>query len=61
MLIIGDFGGADIIGWNEWPVSQRKATQEPAANLPPIHEPEPGLMDEEILPLRDDWVKGPGG
>ena len=25
----------------------------------PLHESEPGLMDEEILPLEADWWKGP--
>lgn len=51
----------DLIGWHEWPTSQRETTQEPRTDLPPIHEPEPGLLDEEILPLRDDWMKGPKG
>lgn len=51
----------DLIGWDEWPTNRREATQEPRADLPPIHEPEPGLLDEEILPLRDDWMKGPKG
>lgn len=25
----------------------------------PLHEPELGLMDEEALPLLDDWMRGP--
>ncbi|MFT8439853.1 hypothetical protein [Acetobacter fabarum] len=25
----------------------------------PLHAPEEGLLDEEILPLWDDWVRGP--
>ena len=25
----------------------------------PLHVPEEGLLDEEILPLWDDWVRGP--
>ena len=25
----------------------------------PLHEPEEGLLDEEILPLRADWQRGP--
>lgn len=49
----------DLIGWHEWPTNRHEAEQEPRTDLPPIHEPEPGLLDEEILPLRDDWMKGP--
>lgn len=26
----------------------------------PLHEPEVGLLDEEVLPLFDDWLRGPG-
>ncbi|WP_349935010.1 hypothetical protein [Acetobacter sp. A11-2] len=51
----------DLIGWQEWPTNRRETAQEPRTDLPPIHEPEPGLLDEEILPLRDDWMKGPKG
>ncbi|MCP1202270.1 hypothetical protein [Acetobacter oryzoeni] len=51
----------DLIGWHEWPTNRRKDTQELRTDLPPIHEPEPGLLDEEILPLHDDWMKGPKG
>lgn len=25
----------------------------------PLHEPEDGLLDEEVLLLWDDWVRGP--
>lgn len=66
----GDFRGMcelneiddwETVPWTEWPTNRRKATQEPRTDLPPIHEPEPGLLDEEILPLRDDWMKGPKG
>ncbi|WP_157884470.1 hypothetical protein [Acetobacter oryzifermentans] len=49
----------DLIGWDEWPTNRRETTQETRNDLPPIHEPEPGLLDEEILPLRDDWMRGP--
>ncbi len=49
----------DLIGWHEWPTNRRETAQEPRPDLPPIHEPEPGLMDEEILPLQDDWMRGP--
>ncbi|WP_264821450.1 hypothetical protein [Acetobacter cerevisiae] len=43
--------------WDEW--------QDPFKPLAPVaggvtsHEPEPGLLDEEILPLEADWLKGP--
>lgn len=59
-----EFGRIDdweMVPWHEWPTSQRETTQKPRTDLPPIHEPEPGLLDEEILPLRDDWMKGPKG
>lgn len=50
--------GRDLIPEEEWPIAH---IPEP---LPPcdgrvFHEPEPGLNDEEILPLWWDWVKGP--
>lgn len=59
MCEIDDFGGNDLIGWHEWPTNRREPMQAPCTDLPPIHEPEPGLLDEEILPLRDDWMRGP--
>ncbi|MCG4273913.1 hypothetical protein [Acetobacter senegalensis] len=43
---------------HEWPTGSGLRTQmEPDPT--PLHEPEPGLLDEEILPLEEDWLRGP--
>ncbi|WP_062143449.1 hypothetical protein [Acetobacter cerevisiae] len=47
----------DVVAWSDWPEQSVRPALVP--DLIPIHEPEPGLMDEEILPLEDDWFRGP--
>lgn len=46
-----------IVVWDEWPEPSVREVLVP--DPVPIHEPEPGLLDEEILPLEADWFKGP--
>lgn len=47
----------DVVAWGDWPEQSVRPALVP--DLTPIHEPEPGLLDEEILPLEADWFKGP--
>lgn len=45
------------VPWDEWQDPFKPLV--PVAGSAAIHEPEPGLLDEEILPLEADWLKGP--
>lgn len=48
----------DPVNWHEWPMGGTR----PISVLPEhpvVHEHEDGLLDEEILPLKCDWLKGP--
>ncbi|MCI1437078.1 MAG: hypothetical protein LKI03_06100 [Acetobacter indonesiensis] len=48
----------DILDWHEWP--EPEPHRPPVTPHPvPLHESKPGLMDEEILPLEADLLKGP--
>lgn len=47
----------DTLHWREWPTGS--GLREPIAPDPtPLHESEPGLLDEEVLPLAEDWWRG---
>lgn len=49
----------DTVHQHEWPTGS--GLREPMAPDPtPLHEREPGLLDEEVLPLAEDWWRGPG-
>lgn len=53
-----DNGRGDTLHWHEWPTGSGQ--REPMTPSPvPLHESEPGLTDEEILPLEEDWLRGP--
>ncbi|WP_156480362.1 hypothetical protein [Acetobacter tropicalis] len=48
----------DTLDWHEWP--EPEPHRPPVTPHPvPLHESEPGLTDEEVLPLREDWWRGP--
>lgn len=47
----------DTIPWTDWPESSIPPAIEP--DPVPLHEREEGLLDEEVLPLREDWWRGP--
>lgn len=47
----------DVVAWSDWPEQSVRPALVP--DPVPIHEPEPGLLDEEILLLEADWFKGP--
>lgn len=52
----------DCLAWDDWSMGLHAPEGAPPVRLvsdTPIHEPEPGLLDEEILPLEADWLKGP--
>lgn len=52
----------DCLAWGDWPTGLHVPDGMPALRLVdgiPIHEPEAGLLDEEILPLFLDWEAGP--
>ena len=46
-----------IVAWDDWPEQSVREALVP--DPVPLHEPEHGLLDEEILPLEDDWFRGP--
>lgn len=47
----------DTLDWHEWP--EPEPHRPPVTPHPvPLHETEPGLTDEEVLPLAEDWWKG---
>lgn len=47
---------SQCVPWDEWQDPFRPLT--PVAAHAPTHEPEPGLLDEEVLPLFWDWERG---
>lgn len=48
----------DTLDWHEWPTGS--GLRPPVTPHPvPLHESEPGLTEEEILPLEEDWLRGP--
>lgn len=52
----------DCLAWDDWPMGLHVPEGVPAVRLVdgiPIHEPEPGLLDEEILDLKADCLNGP--
>lgn len=52
----------DCLAWDDWPMGLHVPEGAPALRLvdcTSVHEPEPGLLDEEILDLKADWLKGP--
>lgn len=47
----------DTLHWHEWPTgSGQREPMEPDPT--PLYESEPGLLDEEVLPLEADWWRG---
>lgn len=48
----------DTIHWHEWPMGGTEPIPV-LSDQPVVHEHEDGLLDEEILPLKWDWMKGP--
>lgn len=47
----------EMVPWEDWPESSIAPATEP--DPVPLHEREPGLLDEEVLPLFLDWEAGP--
>lgn len=48
----------NTLDWNEWPMGGTELIPV-LSDQPVVHEHENGLLDEEILPLKWDWLKGP--
>lgn len=50
-------GEWEMVPFEDWPEPSIPPAIEP--DPVPLHEREEGLLDEEVLPLEADWLKGP--